>query len=431
MPTVLECVDGPPKGKRIELAKGKPTSFKIRRHDRDAGQVVVELIDEQCVITNRSELPCLVNGEARPRSVLRNGDQVVIGKNTFRVKIDEADAGATQQLDKLVLEDAGPPQVCSVCDAVFVAQQGWTDGEHRICRRCLVKGVRPEHLPRPQTPPGGAMVNPDGETKVASRFDSGQRAAPRPDSGQRAAPRDDSGQHAAQRDDSGQHAVPPRSDSGERPASSSSDGHKAQDRHAKRISASRLSAVEPDPHEKPAGGLLKRVSSMLGGGRADRARLEQLEHERQVLLVEAGRLSLGAGGGLGIADEALLPLLSGRPITLDPEKHLSWSVLDQWRSQRERLLVLDTEIAALRKALGLGPDPEATLRPAPALRPEMKEKIERAFHTLDGLATEDLGRTAEDVLDLPATTPTQPAPAPVSKSNSSGGRRTPTHRRRR
>jgi hypothetical protein len=394
MAIVLECVSGPPKGKRIEVVAGKPLPFKIKKHDQDAGAVVVEVVDGQLVMTNRSQLPCLVNGESRPRSVLRNGDELVIGKNAFKVEIAEVEAGATQQLDRLELDVAPPPQLCSVCDGVFVAQQGWSDGEHRICRRCLVKGVRPDHLPRTDSAPTvPAPTFESAETKVVTRD-----AAP-----------------AAKSDSGSRHPMPQQGDAGSRhaaPSSSDSGGHKAaDDRHAKRISASRLSAIESE--ESP--GILKKVTSMLGGHRADRQRLDSLEQERGRLLVEAGRLSLGSGGGLGLPEQTLVALLSGRKVTVDP-------------LELSRILMLDTEIAALRRALGLGADASAILMPAPALRPEMKEQKERAFHTLDAMATEDLGETTADA---PTTAATRPAPAPapvVAKPNSSSGRR--RHHRR-
>lgn len=386
MAIVLECVEGPPKGKRLELIPGKPMSMKVRKHDQDAGAVVVEIHDAQCVVTNRSELPCLVNGQPRARSVLVNGDTLAVGKSVFAVRIDDADAGATQALDRIELDAPEPPPACSVCDGAFEARGGWSEGDRRICRRCLEKGVRPDHLPRP--------MSPTAESAPTRAFGNAAEAAGAP-------------------------PAPAGRDSGQ--------AHNTADRHAKRISASRLSAIESDD-DKQASGLLKKVSTMLGGGRADRQRLDQLEHERQLLLVEAGRLSLGAGGGLGMPETALVALLSGRRVTLEPQE-VSWSVLDQWRSQRERVLVLDTEIAALRRALGLGADHGSILLPPPSLRPEVKQQRERAFHTLDGITTEELADDA--AAEEPPTSPTSPAPPPAPvRHASSSGRRPPPRRRR-
>lgn len=381
MAVILEGVEGPPRGKRIEVRPGKPVPFKVRRSDQDAGQVVVELLGGQCVLTNRSSQPCRINGEDRQRSVLRAGDRVEIGKNIFLVHIDEGDGGDTQALDgasraqlELALADTNPQPppppappsqerldgTCSVCDGPFHSPSGWKGPEARICRSCLEKGVRPEHLPRPMA---AAPEPPDGLANAA-------------------------------------------------------------DRHARRISASRLSAIEPEER----GGILHRVSTLLGH-RADKQRLDQLQRERQELLAEAGRLSLGAQGALGLPEAALQALVSGERVTIEPQD-VTRAVLDQWHSQRERIHVLDTEIAGVRRTLGLGPDPEAVLLPAPILRPEAKHRQEQAFATLDGVGTEMLAEDAAN--DVPATRVPTPAPAPVAgaKQSQSGIRRAAARRRR-
>ncbi len=381
MPMVMECVAGAPKGKRVAVVEGKPLTFKIRKHDRDVGHVAVSLIGGQCVITNHSELPCHVNGQPKTRCAVQHGDEVVIGKNTFRMIDDGADGLSTQQLEGLAAHDDAPAApVCSVCDGIFVPGQGWSDGDRRICKRCLVKGVKPEHLPRPKAAP---------------------RAAPRP------------AQSEITTDEVDVVALPDPVPKIRTPA--------PDDRHAKRISASRLSVVEPS--ESGGNGIMRKVSNLLGGGRAERQRLEQLERERHALLVEAGRLSLGSGGSFGLPEEKIGAVLGGQSITVEPND-LSGSIVDKWRSQRERVLMLDTEIAALRKALNLGPDAESILMPPPALRPETRAHQERAFVTLDGVGTEDLDGDA--TYDAPTTTETRP-PGP-SKAGSSGRR--PARRRR-
>src|SRR5208282_1240491 len=75
---------------------GKPVPFQVRKNAQVAGHVVVELVGGQLVLTNRSPLPCLINGTDRQRSVLRSGDRVQIGPNHFLVHMDEVDAGDTQ-----------------------------------------------------------------------------------------------------------------------------------------------------------------------------------------------------------------------------------------------------------------------------------------------------------------------------------------------
>ena len=197
------------------------------------------------------------------------------------------------------------------------------------------------------------------------------------------------------------------------------------DRHAKRISASRLSVVEPPPPEDTGKGLFQRMSGMLGGnGRSERARLEQLESERQRLLVESGRLSLGAGGGLGLPESAITALISGKQVTLGPDD-ISLNILEKWRGQRDRARLIDGEIAAVRRSLGLSQDSSPVLMPPPALRPERKALEERAFHSFDGVATQDLAEGIE--VDEPEE---RQKPRPSSSGVKAISGRKPPRRRR-
>jgi len=425
MVVVLACIEGPPKGKRLEVHPGKGIPFKIRLQDHDAGQVMVELVGGQCVLTNRSELPCVINGEVRQRSVLHHGDKVVIGKSTFEMRQEDVDGSKTQALDHerylgepitTALPTPTPPpsavdgpvvstettvsqprhdrhggniNVCSVCDGPFTRSDGWSGNGQRICHNCIEKGVRPDHLPhaRGQTNAPEPLAMPEAET------------APRPPVRQ---------------------ATVETTISRAQPRGAA----KIEARHAaKRISASRLSVVEPD---NASGGILRKMSSLLGN-RGDKSRLELLVKQREEVLVEAGRLSMGAGGILGLSESTLQNLLDGKTVTIDPEE-LSGSALDQWRSERERILVLDTEIAALRRALGLGHDPDSILLPAPPLRAEVREQKDRAFLTLDGVSTENLEGDAE--YEEPATpAPATPPPKPLA-NHSSGVRRAVQRRRR-
>jgi hypothetical protein len=197
------------------------------------------------------------------------------------------------------------------------------------------------------------------------------------------------------------------------------------DRHAKRISASRLSVVEPPPPEDTGKGLFQRMSGMLSGsGRSERARLEQLEGERQRLLVESGRLSLGAGGGLGLPESAITALISGKQVTLGPDD-ISLNILEKWRGQRDRARLIDGEIAAVRRSLGLSQDSSPVLMPPPALRPERKALEERAFHSFDGVATQDLAEGIE--VDEPEE---RQKPRPSSSGVKAISGRKPPRRRR-
>lgn len=152
----------------------------------------------------------------------------------------------------------------------------------------------------------------------------------------------------------------------------------------RRISASRMAAVEPASNQ--SSGLLKRVSAAFSG-RAEKQRLEELEAERRKALIEAGRRSLGEGGAFGVSGDDLARLQRGQPATLDPARLPG---LQRWREDRQRLVRLDAEIAALRQALGLGADPEAVILVAPTLKSDEKAKLERAFATMDAVATQEM-----------------------------------------
>lgn len=167
-------------------------------------------------------------------------------------------------------------------------------------------------------------------------------------------------------------AIPP-------PANAESDRHRQQ----RRISASRMAAIEQPTQ---GSGLLKRVSAAFSG-RAERQRLDELEAERRTALLEAGRRSLGDGSALGIPPEAFSKLQRGQPVTLQPAELEGFA---RWREDRQRLVRLDAEIAALRQALGLGPDPDAVVLVAPTLKSDEKAKVERAYATMDAVGTQPM-----------------------------------------
>ncbi|MDW8373550.1 MAG: hypothetical protein RMM29_07905 [Planctomycetota bacterium] len=187
------------------------------------------------------------------------------------------------------------------------------------------------------------------------------------------------------------------------PASSSvqeQGGAPRSDRHQRRISASRLSPLSPQAGNT---NMFKRVSAVFNG-RAERQRLEQLEAERRAALLEAGRRSLADGSALGLPPEAMLALAHGQPVTLTPEQLSGFA---QWREDRQRLVRLDAEIAALRQSLGLGPDPEAVILATPPLRSDEQQKLNRAFATMDVTGTQELENLRR------ATTPRSPPPRPA------------------
>lgn len=162
-------------------------------------------------------------------------------------------------------------------------------------------------------------------------------------------------------------------------AASDSDRQRQQ----RRISASRMAAVEPQPS---ASGLLKRVSAAFSG-RAEKQRMEELEAERRAALIEAGRRSLADGSAFGLPGETISALGRGQSVTIRAEQA---PYLARWREDRQRLVRLDAEIAALRQALGLGPDPDAVILVTPKLKSDEQVKTERAFATMDAVGTQEL-----------------------------------------
>lgn len=160
-------------------------------------------------------------------------------------------------------------------------------------------------------------------------------------------------------------------------------------RQQRRISASRMAAIEPTSQSS---GLLKRVSAAISG-RAERQRLEQIEAERRAVLIEAGRLALSEGSSLGLSAESVAALNRGKQVTLRPAQLAG---LARWRDDRQRLVRLDAEIAALRQALGLGADPDAVILTTPRLRSDEQAKVERAYATMDAVGTQEMDGDAAD-----------------------------------
>ena len=172
----------------------------------------------------------------------------------------------------------------------------------------------------------------------------------------------------------------------QRPPATTTDSDRQ--RQQRRISASRLTSIEPQPSSS---GLLKRVSAAFSG-RAEKLRLDELEAERRNALVEAGRRSLADGTALGLPTEILATLSRGQAVSLRPEQ---CKTLTNWREDRKRLVRFDAEIAALRQALGLGADPDAVILISPTLHSDELVKIDRAFATMDAVGTRELDHTAD------------------------------------
>lgn len=366
----LEPLSAKSVGRPIAIIEGKPRIFKFLKQGIDAGSVTVELLDGQCVVTNRSQRIITVNGEERTRAVLASGDTLVIGKDRFRVLElqPEMDTQAMETGRASGYHPTPAISLCSACEAEFDVSTGMLNGAMRICATCMKKGVKPEHL---ALQPAARNVEPEViEPPVTGK------------------------------------------------SSSDSDRH----RRRRSISASMHSVVEP-----PRKTILNRVSSVFSAkNRIDRSREEGLQAERHQLLEEAGRQVLAAHA-LGLPEHAISDLLAGRTVTIRPEE-ISRAPLERWRELTERVALLDAEIAAVRQTLGLGPDLGSVRLTAPHGRVDLKQREERVFATLDALTTQELGPDPATV--VPAQVPAkQAAPEPLVKSSLSGRSRVSGRRR--
>ncbi len=476
MPAHLEGLSASIVGLRLTIGADKPLVIKTNTTSKEAGQVVISCLDGLHVLKNGSRLPCRVNGTESQEAVLANGDEIQIGKDRFKVVIEPADDH--DQVGTQKLPTAAQPAipsgrvVCSVCDApIDQGKRGWSDGDRHICPRCVAKGVKPDHLPRPSmgsatsptaptppadtnrgagsaTPPARSRSETDhtpqpspvvAEASVASTvseppakpaphsidLDAVTPAEPRAPKRPRPATAMSSSDviepgatPAAKQPAAGAVATEAHTranPSGSHQAAGSSDSDRM--RHSRRISASRLTAVEPASSRE---GLFSKVGRVFGRRDERFQRLEDLEAERFKLLAEAGRHALGAGGGLGLSEPTMTALLQGQTVTIKPSD-LVTTDLERWRAQHQRMGLLDAEISALRRSLGLGHDPGSQLQLAPDLRPDQKHQQERAFATLDGMATDELGTAVADARGA--------APAPEPASSASARQRSARRRR--
>jgi len=417
MTIYLDCLFDPHRGRHLPVTAERAAVIKTQKSDQDVGEVRVELTDEGIVLTNHSRMICLVNGQQQRRQVLTDGDEITVGKQHFRL-VSAAAAKAGPPRARPVVVDAGPDLEiptrlssgdddttqrihhepaetmvpCSACDGRFDPAVGWSRGDQRICRSCLGKGVQPEHLARPRSPPA--------------------------DSGRRPPPVRQAQPHAeievvlpASRSDDSQTATAPA------PARPESDSDRQ--RRIRRISASQQTQVSAT---KTPGrpNLLQKVSQVFAQ-RDERRRLEVLEHERGELLAAAGRSALAETGGFGLTDGCLSPLFQGQAVTLRLQD-LAIAAFEEWRTRKEHLAYLDAEIAAIRKLLGLGADPSLAAPPAANLRAERQVNQERTFQVLDGIGTEDIGKSI-DPAQLPPPTSASDRAAAASGRRKAGRRR--------
>ena len=362
MPLYLEGRSGAVAGRRLTVTREKPFVIRTKTTNHQ-GEVQVCFSDGSYRLDNRSHMRCRIRGTDQHQAVLVDGDDLEIGNDRFVVVIqsDPADEGKADDQDTHDTQSLAPIVV-----------------------------DKPMALPQAITPAVGTPIIGEPESALQPRDHrviSSQSLPP-------------------VRDPSGDSTVEQLAPS----ATSESD----RQRQTRRISASRLTAVEPAQRE----GLLSKVGKVFGRRDERHQRLAELEANRAALLAAAGRHALGAGGSLGLPEKAIATLLAGGTVTVSTAD-LSPADLERWRAQRQRMVLLDAEIAALRRALGMGSDPQMHQQSSPTLRPDQKAMQDRAFATLDGLSTDELSRA--DTQDDKG----------VEKSTQSGRMRPVVPRRRR
>jgi hypothetical protein len=414
MPLFLEGRSGAVAGRRLTVTREKPFVFKTRTTNHQ-GEVQVRFLAGCYRLDNRSHLRCRIRGADQQQAVLVDGDDLEIGHDRFLVVIqpdapssdagDEHDHHDTQSLAPISVDlpptpaECEPTLVCAICDAPIAttpASGGWSDGERHLCARCLAKGVKPEQLARPFD-----RAVPQAITPLGTPVISDPEAPPAVDD-----PRITSATGVVAVRDPASDSTVEQLATVEPSATSDSD----RQRQSRRISASRLTAVEPAQRE----GLLSKVGKVFGRRDERHQRVADLEAGRAALLAEAGRHALGAGGSLGLPEKAIATLLAGGTVTVSTAD-LSPADLERWRAQRQRMVMLDAEIAALRRALGLGSDPQMHQQSSPTLRPDQKAMQDRAFATLDGLSTDELSRADTQVAPTTVGAPDKAAASPSGR----------------
>jgi len=143
----LEGLTPPLVGKHLPVTSARPATIKTNKGADGVGEVLIALTGLRVHLTNHSRIRCTINDHPAPEGAdLVDGDRVVIGKQAFKVVIDEV--------------------ICTVCDKIFDQVdrvKAWTDGERHICCQCLAKGVRPANLASasPVAPDPAAIDEPD------------------------------------------------------------------------------------------------------------------------------------------------------------------------------------------------------------------------------------------------------------------------------
>ncbi len=342
----LECVNGPKPGRRLPIRAEKPLSIAVRQEGAPDGSVDFALVGGRPVVINRSRRRLYLNGILVEKGELNRSDTITIGGLEFRIVVDaealerrrSTDADGAQPnrdtvaTDRIATADFSPQQIASLVASTSPADKVET------------ADFRPESI---------QVVDPP---------------APDPDK-----------QETADIPPPRQIPAPgrPADDGKKTSAESDSDRH----RRRNRISATQP-AIKSDSARKS---LFGRVTGVFSG-RAERARLKELETERHDLLVQAGRLSLT--NGFGIRPHVITAMLQGETVSLTPQD-IDQASIDRWRNLRQQVALIDSEIAGLRRLLQMEADPDTVLPPLPT-RGLDKDRQDRVFGVMDAVGTEEM-----------------------------------------
>ncbi len=457
MPLYLEGRSAAVVGRRMTVTPEKP--FLIRtKTTNHVGQVQIAFVDGHYFLENKSHMRCRINGTEHQYAVLSHADELEIGKDQFIVdlqseknqanspsenknpnveesniyeplSIDLNDEATDSESRATPAPTADSIGICLVCDSPLSAEQvkdAWSDGKQYICKNCKSEGAITDNL-LDETATGPDLLPGDNQAPASS-----------PDELNDTVNDELTVEEAMASDDAT--ATPldgsvPVGDTYRKVISENAETeiHKKEKntadsdryRQSRRISASRLAAIDPAPRK----GLLSKVSKVFSRKDDREQRLEKLEAQRKALLIEAGRHALGPGGSMGLSDDVVKKLLAGGSVHIQAHD-LSAGDLDSWRTQRQQMVLLDAEIAALRRGMGLGQDPRTHNEQAPPLRPDHKAMQDRAFASMDGMSTDELSHpTDESATELESNASNSATNA--DKSGHSTGRVRPIIRRRR
>ncbi|NRA38115.1 MAG: hypothetical protein HRU15_08250 [Planctomycetes bacterium] len=154
-------------------------------------------------------------------------------------------------------------------------------------------------------------------------------------------------------------------------------------RRGRRISATHDAVIHSPAQQKK--GILDRVGNVLRRKDEKVEKLQELEEQRQNILLQAGRFVLEYQGGLGLPPNFMMRLFKGESVTAEPHQ-LVRVELEQFRKMRDRLIYLDSAINACRESLGLEHEdckPIYDLH----LNKDVENEEELAYEAMDDMAT--------------------------------------------